>query len=168
MEGKLDFEPYYKPTNTFNYQHFDCAHSTHVEIGLAMGEITRILRLSSDNNIYIKHATKLFLTLLNIGYSRKKMKYLFAQYHYGRKHSLLNTNKKLNKEIADTVRLICDFHPAYPTRTVKEALQGPPDWLVLTHSHTKMLATTLVQSRLLDTPPSPTGAAPQFDFLRRR
>ena len=42
--------------------------------------------------------------------------------------SLLNTIKKLKKETTDTVRLICEFRPAYPTRMLKQALQGPPDW----------------------------------------
>ena len=120
------------------------AHPAHIQIGLAIGEITRILTLSCDNNIYTKHATKLFHNLLNRGYPKRKLKYLFSKYPYSRRQSLLHTKKNLKKETTDTVRLICEFHPAYPTRTLKQALQGPSDWPghhTITHCRTILLPT---------------------------
>ena len=40
----LDIAPYFKPTNRFQYLHFDSCHPSHTFKGLILGEAIRILR----------------------------------------------------------------------------------------------------------------------------
>ena len=48
----LDLAPYFKPTNRFQYLHFDSCHPSHTFKGLILGEAIRMLRASSDPTIF--------------------------------------------------------------------------------------------------------------------
>lgn len=66
--GILDFQPYHKPTNKFQYLHFHSAHPRSTFGGIAKGELLRMLRSSSDATTFFHHSQLIVSKLRNRGY----------------------------------------------------------------------------------------------------
>ena len=78
----FDLQPYYKPTNTFNYLHFSSAHPQHTHTALIKGKLVRLLRLSSSSKTFNEHALMLYHHILSRGYPKRKLRKIISNYTY--------------------------------------------------------------------------------------
>ena len=71
ITGKLSTKIYYKPTNTFSYNHGSTFIPNYVLKGIAIGEAVRILRNTDSKCIFYKYRSRLISHLVRRGFSRR-------------------------------------------------------------------------------------------------
>lgn len=67
-ENKLDFRPYFKPTNMFLYLPYKSNHPAHMKLSIIKGEAIRTLRNSTSKSEWLDALSKIFCGLLSRGY----------------------------------------------------------------------------------------------------
>ena len=92
------------------------------------GEMTRILRLSSDPTTYAHHISKLISNLSKKGYPKKILNSIASLYPHSNRHKALHSTTIKSKHYQDSIRLITSYHPSYPTKRTKHIMAGSNDW----------------------------------------
>ena len=67
-ESILDIKTHYKPTETFQYTHFNSCHSPAVKNGFIKGETMRLLRMNSSKTTFEESLVKFKQHLRTRGY----------------------------------------------------------------------------------------------------
>ena len=99
-ENKLDFKPYIKPSEKFQYIHRQSAHPKAVFKGLIKGELIRFVRTSTNNEDYLNRAAIFKEKLLVRGYSNHEFEHAFSQVDHGLRQTYLQEKTRLS--IKDT------------------------------------------------------------------
>lgn len=102
-ENILDFKPYVKPSEKFQYIHRQSSHPKSVFSGLIKGELIRFVRTATNQEDYHKRA-KLFKDKLMLrGYSAKEFDVAFKTVHHGNRNIYLEEKVKTCRENAPLV-----------------------------------------------------------------
>ena len=78
-ENVLDFKPYTKPSEKFQYIHRHSAHPNAVFRGLIKGELIRFIRTSTNKDDFLKRAALFKEKLLLRGYTSREFEQIFKQ-----------------------------------------------------------------------------------------
>ncbi len=92
-EGILDFKPYVKPSETFQYLHRTSAHPPSVFTGLIKGELIRFVRTSTNLSDYVARSTLFKCKLLLRGYSEIEFEDAFKQVDHSSRNAYLREKK---------------------------------------------------------------------------
>ena len=150
-EGKLSIRPFFKPTNKFQYTHFNSCHPSHIFSGIVKGETIRILRLSSEEQTY--HRVRKFLAkkFRNRGYPWKLVRMKMHEVPYTLRPKYLAHMQPKEKE-DDLVPFISQFQPQFPPSTIKQNILDPhiQEKPIMAFWKAKTLANHLVRATLPD------------------
>ena len=67
-DGRLDVKPYFKPTNLLLYMPWMSAHPLHMKLGVVRGEAIRLLRSSTNKEVWLNALGTVFKGLMARGY----------------------------------------------------------------------------------------------------
>ena len=90
--GVLDFKPFFKTTNKFQYLEYSSAHPRNTFRSLIKGELTRLLRACSDETEY-KTKSKLFRAFRDRGYPASLIKKVQESVPYAYRQQALCDNQ---------------------------------------------------------------------------
>ena len=149
--GKLSIRPFFKPTNKFQYTHFNSCHPSHIFSGIVKGETIRILRLSSEEQTYYKIRKFLAKKFRNRGYPWKLVRRTMHEVPYTLRTKYLAHMQPRDKEY-DLVPFISQFQPQFPPATIKQNILDPhiPEKPIMAFQKAKTLAKHLVRAALQD------------------
>ena len=94
LENVLDFKPYTKPSEKFQYIHRQSAHPKAVFKGLIKGELIRFVRTSTNKEDYINRALVFQEKLLIRGYSSQEFEHALAQVDHNLRQEYLLEKEK--------------------------------------------------------------------------
>ncbi len=120
----LDVKPFFKKTNKFQYLQYNSAHPRQTFRSVLKGELTRLLRASSDPEIYTTIQEKLRTEFRNRGYPNKLIQQVIDSVpHNNRQDTLTQTNKQ-TKEY-DTF-LVVEYSEDLDVKKLKSILTPQP------------------------------------------
>ena len=93
-ENVLDFKPYVKPTEAFQYIHRTSSHPESVFTGLIKGELTRFVRTATNYENYLERANLFQEKLLLRGYSAHEFQRAFSQVDHRKRDEYLKEKNK--------------------------------------------------------------------------
>lgn len=118
-EGKLDIRPHFKSTNLFQYLHFSSSHPRSIFSGIVKGELTRILRNSTDEHAY-RDATDLLIDKFGQrGYPKKHLLQTRGEIPFTNRLEALK-DKEQNSE--RTLPFVCQYTDVVPRRTLRQIM----------------------------------------------
>ena len=97
-ENILDFKPYVKPTEKFQYIHRQSSHPKSVFSGLIKGELMRFVRTATNSEDYIARADLFKQKLLLRGYGENEFQSAYSQVHHGQREEYLKGKTKTCKK----------------------------------------------------------------------
>lgn len=97
QENILDFKPYVKPSEKFQYIHRQSSHPKSVFGGLIKGELIRFVRTSTNKEDYTQRATLFREKLLLRGYTDREFKCAFNSVHHNQREKYLEVKAKTNQ-----------------------------------------------------------------------
>ena len=155
-EGILDIKPHFKQTNKFQYLHYASSHPRSLFSGIAKGELTRMLRNSSDQRAYQEASNHILGKLRARGYPSKLLREALARLPFAHRHAVLK-----DKDIGTDRPLpfVCQYAERIPKSTLRNTLdQGPPELRpTLAFTRGTTLANSLVRARIRGTPRPPAS-----------
>lgn len=160
----LDFKPFFKSTNKFQYLQYTSAHPRGIFASLTKGELTRLLRACSSEETYRHVSDKLLRALRERGYPNNLLQRTLQQVPFSSRNRLLEGEKK-NRQTYDTF-LRVTYSPYLDTRTLSKIIQpndkekGKVPNPCLSLSKTDNLAKTLVRAKLKQYPDPPKATTP--------
>ena len=98
-ENILDFKPYVKPTEKFQYIHRQSSHPKSVFSGLIKGELMRFVRTATNSEDYVARADLFKQKLLLRGYGENEFQSAYSQVHHGQREEYLKGKTKHAKKI---------------------------------------------------------------------
>ena len=96
--GLLSTRIYYKPTNTFSFPLNTSYIPAHIHKGIAIGEMTRVIRNTTSPIVCRKYRKKLMKHLIRRGYSKQILKRIWRMRHASREDMLKPKIKSLLNE----------------------------------------------------------------------
>lgn len=152
--GKLSIKPFFKPTNKFQYTHFNSCHPAHTFGGVVKGETIRVLRLCTDEKTYFKTRKFLAKKFRNRGYPWKLVRRAMHEVPYSLRQKYLADAQSTNTK-EELVPFISPFQPQFPPSTIKNSIIAPtdihiPEKPLMAFQKAKTLANHLVRASLLD------------------
>lgn len=97
-ENILDFKPYVKPSEKFQYIHRQSSHPRSVFIGLIKGELMRFVRTATNLEDYLERAELFRQKLLLRGYSAQEFNKASEQVHHHQRNIYLKGKNKEQKK----------------------------------------------------------------------
>ena len=97
----LDMEPFFKPTNKFQYLEYSSAHPRGTFASLVKGELTRLLRACSSGETYKNVSDKLFKEFKTRGYPNHLLQKTLQEVPFQNRTKLL-CKEKNEKQTYDT------------------------------------------------------------------
>ena len=160
--GILDFKPFFKPTNKFQYLEYSSAHPRNTFKSLIKGELTRLLRACSDETEYNKIQFKLYRAFRDRGYPPALIKKVQDSVPYSSRQQALND--KQDELCPYHTFLVVDYTPDLDVRGLNSLLRPTTEeepWVpkpCLSLRKTKDLGKTLVRAKLkgMGDPPKST------------
>ena len=153
----LDIAPHFKPTNRFQYLHFNSCHPPHTFKGLILGEAIRMLRASSDPLTFATALETIKKALIARKYPSKLICNTFKKVTFNSRQQLLKHNRP--KKIfpgPGCADLRIPYYPAKHPDRVQASLpnitQDQPITSVLTYKGNKPLSNKLVNSLIKGAP----------------
>ena len=145
--GKLDIRPHFKPTNKFQYLHYSSSHPKATFKGIVRGELTRILRSSSDQDTYNHNKRFLIAQFRARGYPKALLQDEMNKVKFTDRW--LTLQEKPTTEL-DRPPFITLYSSQITPRQLSEALQPPPGTPqpVLCFRKDKSISSRLVRARL--------------------
>lgn len=160
--NKLDVRPYFKSTNKFQYLEYNSAHPRSTFNSLIRGEMTRLLRASSDPDIYLQMQQKMHAIFIERGYPCALVDRSIQSVQFSERSDKLRDRDR-GESSYDTY-LVTEYAPDLDTRKLNSILK--PDTTEAPHvpkpclslRRKKNLANHLVRAKLpgADTPPLST------------
>ena len=98
-ESILDIITQYKPSETFQYTHFNSCHPPGVKNGFIKGEAIRLLRTNSSNTTFEDSLVKFKQHLRARGYPKTVIERSFSGVNFAARPSALTQKKKANERI---------------------------------------------------------------------
>ena len=98
-ESILDIITQYKPTETFQYTHFNSCHPPGVKNGFIKGESIRLLRTNSSKTAFEDSLVEFKQHLRTRGYPKTVIERSFSGVNFAARPSALTQKKKANERI---------------------------------------------------------------------
>lgn len=154
--GKLDIRPHIKATNKFQYLHYSSAHPRSVFKAVANGELTRMLRASTDEATYNQHAKKITTMMKKRNYPNTILTEALRRNPFSRRPETL-----VDKTAEETEKpnFIVQYSDIVPTSQLREAIKPEPTSSLQTpriaYKKGTTLSSILVRARIprTDKPP---------------
>ena len=108
-ESILDIKTHYKPTNTFQYTHFNSCHPPSIENGFIKGKTMRLLRTISSKTTFEESLVKFKQRLRTCGYPKTIIERSLSRVNFAARPSALTLKKKANERI---LPFVATYHPA--------------------------------------------------------
>ena len=148
--------PHFKPTNRFQYLHFNSCHPPHTFKGLILGEAIRMLRASSDPLTFATALETIKKALIARKYPSKLICNTFKKVTFNSRQLLTHNQPKKNLPGPGCADLRIPYYPAKPPERVQASLpnvtQDQPITSVLTYKGNKHLSNKLVYSLIKGAP----------------
>ena len=109
MEKRLDFRPFFKPTNKFLYLPDKSNHPRAMKMAIVKGEAIRCLRNSSCKSEWLRAMHLIFKGLIARGYDGKEIKERFKQVRWEQREAYLRSTGSQSKKPEGTIALT-HFH----------------------------------------------------------
>lgn len=122
--GMLDVKPFFKKTNKFQYLQYTSAHPTQTFSSLIKGELTRLLRVCSDEQEYDKVQQKMQETFTDRGYPKSLIRKIQQKVPFSKRQTLLSKTKPPCPY--DTF-LVTEFTTDLDVKTLKSTLKLRPE-----------------------------------------
>ena len=156
-ESILDIKTHYKPTETFQYTHFNSCHPPSVKNGFIKGEAMRLLRTNSSKTTFEESLVKFKQRLRTHGYPNTVIERSLSEVNFAARPLALTQKKKANERI---LPFVATYHPA--VNNLKQTLMeqwsliqnqpllktiylNPP---IISYKRGKSLRDTLVRSKI--------------------
>ena len=156
-ESILDIKTHYKPTETFQYTHFNSCHPPGVKNGFIKGEAMRLLRTNSSKTSFEESLVKFKQHLRIRGYPKTVIERSLSGVNFADRPSALTQKKKAKERI---LPFVTTYHPA--VNNLKQTLMEqwsliqnqpllktiylkPP---IISYKRGKSLKDTLVRSKI--------------------
>lgn len=125
QNGTVTCEPYRKPTASGNYLHPRSCHPRHVLSSLPYSQFLRLRRISSSDELYDKHAKRLFRELRANGYQSKLLKKSFDKAKGFDRRTLLEGTQAAARrnEFNLSLKFIAPFATNVDWREVRRQIQ---------------------------------------------
>ena len=156
-ESILDIKTHYKPTETFQYTHFNSCHPPGVKNGFIKGEAMRLLRTNSSKPTFEESLVKFKQRMRTRGYPNTVIERSLSEVKFAARPSALTQKKRANERI---LPFVTTYHPA--VNNLKQTLMEqwsliqnqpllkiiylkPP---IISYKRGKSLKDTLVRSKI--------------------
>ena len=116
-ESILDVKTHYKPTETFQYTHFNLCHPPGVKNGFIKAEAMRLLRTNSSKTTFVESLVKFKQRLRTRGYPKTVIERPLSGVNFAAEPSALTQKKNANERI---LPFVTTYHPA--VNNLKQAL----------------------------------------------
>jgi len=113
----LDIKTHYKPTETFQYTHFNSCHPPGVQNGFIRGEALRLFRTNSSKTTFEESLVKFKQRLRIHGYPKTTIERSLSGVNFASRPSALKQKKKANERI---LPFVTTYNPA--VRNLKQSL----------------------------------------------
>ena len=108
-ESILDIKTQYKPTETFQYTHFNSCHPPGVKNGFIKGEAIRLIRTNYSKTTFEDSLVKFKQHLRTNGYPKTVIERSFSGVNFAARPSALTKKKKANERI---LPFVTTYHSA--------------------------------------------------------
>lgn len=148
--NKLDTRPHFKDTNKFQYLHFSSCHPRSTFTGIARGELTRMLRASSDETTFNKSARFIISKLRARGYPAALLNNALSDLRFNDRADKLTPREPQQER---PLPFILPYSDRVPRLSLKQVLNSGPPHIRPTMAFTKGKTTAnhLVRARLSKT-----------------
>lgn len=119
--GILDIEPFFKPTNKFQYTHFQSCHPPSTFKGVVKAETIRMLRLSSSPSTYQNKCRFLANRFKERGYPHKLINVAMQEVPFHLRESYLET-RETQELPADRVPFVCPYQQQIGSKVLRKAI----------------------------------------------
>ena len=109
-ERKLDFKPFFKPTNKFLYLPANSNHPSAMKKAIVKGEAIRCLRNSTDKANWLLAVDKIFKGLIERGYKPNDIQHRFREVRWEERSKYLHMESP-EKEKPEGVLILTHYHP---------------------------------------------------------
>ena len=113
-ESILDIKTHHKPTETFQYTHFNSCHPPGVKNGFIKGEAIRLLRTKSSKTTFEESLMKFKKCSRTRSYPKKIIERSLSGVNFASRPSALTQKKKANERI---LPFVTTYHPAVSNLT---------------------------------------------------
>jgi len=107
----LDVRTHFKPTETFQYTHFDSCLPPGVRKGFIKGEALRLLRTNSSKAKFDEHIALFKPRLQHRGYPDNLLNRTLSEVNFSQRMSALQNKQKTCKRI---LPFVTEYHPSMP------------------------------------------------------
>ena len=107
----LDVRTHFKPTETFQYTHFDSCHPPGVRKGFIKGEALRLLRTNSSKAKFDEHIALFKQRLRHSGYPDNLLNMILPEVNFSQRMSALQNKQKTRKRI---LPFVTEYRPSMP------------------------------------------------------
>ena len=107
----LDVRTHFKPTETFQYTHFDSCHPPGVRKGFIKVEAIRLLRTNSSKAKFDEHIALLKQRLQHRGYPDNLLNMILSKVNFSQRMSALQNKQKTRKRI---LPFVTEYRPSMP------------------------------------------------------
>ena len=108
-ESILDIKTHHKPTETFQYTHFNSCYPPGVKNGFTKGKAIRLLRTKSSKTTFEESLMKFKICLRTCGYPKKIIERSLSGVNFAARPLALTQKKKANERI---LPFVTTYHPA--------------------------------------------------------
>ena len=105
----MDIKTHYKPTETFQYTHFNSCHPPGVKNGFIKGEAMRLLRTNSSKTSFEESLVKFKQHLRIRGYPKTVIERSLSEVNFADRPSALTQKEKAKERI---LPFVTTYHPA--------------------------------------------------------
>ena len=156
--GHFDIQPHFKETNRFQYLHFNSSHPRATFKGVVRGELTRILRASSDQHTFDNNKKFLLSQFRARGYPKSLTDHVAQGITFQNRQATLLDKPPPQLDRPPFITL---YSSQVTPKQIADTLKPPPGLQqpVLCFRKDKSIASQLVRARL-------KGAKPPLDLNR--
>ena len=96
----LDIRTHYKPTETFQYTHFNSCHPLGVKRGFIKGEALRLLRTNSSETMFEDNLSKFKSRLIKLGYPKKLIRRTLSDVNFATSQSIWTSQTSILLQVS--------------------------------------------------------------------
>ena len=157
QDSVLDLRTHFKPTETFQYTHFQSCHPVGVKKGFIKGEALRLLRTNSSQQIFEENICNFKLRLMSRGYPGNFIQKVLDEISFSDRKLALQTKDKTKRKILPFItqynpsvlnlkRILMEkWHLIQAQPLLKDIFKEPP---LISYKRGKSLRDTLVRAKL--------------------
>ena len=157
QDSVLDLRTHFKPTETFQYTHFQSCHPVGVKKGFIKGKALRLLRTNSSQQIFEENICNFKLRLMSRGYPGNFIQKVLDEISFSDRKLALQTKDKTKRKILPFItqynpsvlnlkRILMEkWHLIQAQPLLKDIFKEPP---LISYKRGKSLRDILVRAKL--------------------